>query len=525
MRTKYSVLNVIVGMGSQVLIALVGLVSRKVFIDSLGIQIQGINATLTSIITMLSLTELGIGTAIICNLYKPLADGDGRAIAALMQLYSKVYRVIALIVTVIGLCVTPFLPMLLNENDRDLLPTWLLFVLYGLFLADTVVSYLFAYKRSIIIADQHQYMVTTVYTIMTMLTHISQIILLLTTHRALGAYSFLLFLLVKVVCRLIENIVIAHIANRRYPYIRTREKLKVPADILAGIVANTKALALHYIGNYLVTNTATIVISHYLGAGQAGIYSNYLLVINTLVMVFTQVSAGVTASFGNLLATENAEQIYTAFRKAQFVVYLLANFCAISLFCLIPIFLSIWLPGEEQFSVWVVLILSVNFFITSFAEPMGGLRAAAGQFRPDRYVHLFLAALNVGLSILLVQVNWIGIFGVFFSVFLCRCIKELTVLPHICYRHILHQPFIRYEASMWRYLLTTLLAGGATYVVCRLVTVDQLLLTLLLRGVVCLIVSNGIALLLFRRTPEYQAFIALLRQFVRKLVPKKEEAA
>ena len=154
MRTKYSILNVVMGMTSQALIALIGLVSRKVFVDMLGFEMQGINATLTSIITMLSLTELGIGSAIVCNLYKPLAEGDNKAVAALMQLYSRVYQVIALIVTVLGLCVTPFLPMLLNEGDRGIVSTGMLVVFYWLLLADTAVSYLFAYKRSIIIADQ-----------------------------------------------------------------------------------------------------------------------------------------------------------------------------------------------------------------------------------------------------------------------------------------------------------------------------------------------------------------------------------
>lgn len=517
MRTKYSILNVVMGMTSQALIALIGLVSRKVFVDMLGFEMQGINATLTSIITMLSLTELGIGSAIVCNLYKPLAEGDNKAVAALMQLYSRVYQVIALIVTVLGLCVTPFLPMLLNEGDRGIVSTGMLVVFYWLFLADTAVSYLFAYKRSIIIADQRQYVVTTVYTVMTLLTHASQIVLLLTTH------SFLLFLIARVICRLIENLVIAAIANRRYPAIRIKEKLKVPAEILGGIVGNIKALALHYIGNYLVTNTAMLVITHYLGALIAGYYSNYLLVINTLVLMFAQVSTGITASFGNLLATGDSQQAYTAFKKAVFTVYVLANFCAVSLFCIIPSFLSFWMPQMQQFSVWTVLVLSLNFFITSFAEPMGGLRAAAGQFRPDRWLHPLLAVLNIGLSVLLVQ--YIGVFGVFFSILICRCIKELTVLPHICYKRILKRPFSEYYRLLLPYLATTLLSGGVTYLLCRLVTVGNSLVTLLLRCVVCLVAANGIVALLYCRTDEFRYLLSLAGSFFRRLTGKKEGGA
>ncbi len=510
MRTKYSVLNVFVGVMSQVLIALIGLVSRKVFIDQLGYDIQGVNATLTSIITMLSLTELGIGTAIVCNLYKPLAEDDRPAIIALMQLYSKVYKIIAAVVAGIGLCVIPFLPMIfaLNDTNSDVVSQWELILFYGLFLLDAVLSYLFAYKRSIIIADQRQFIITTVYTIMTLLMHTLQIVLLIVTK------SFLAFLIVKVLCRFIENFIDAMISNRRYPYIRTKEKYKVPDEVLHSITGNIKALALHYIGNYAVSNTATLVITHYIGTESSGIYSNYLLIINTLVTVFTQVSAGITASFGNLLATGDSEQTYRAFRKASFVVYMMANFCAISLFCIMPTFFQIWLGDDfTPYGTITVLVLCVNFFITSFAESMGGLRSAAGKFRPDRYLHIFLAVGNILLSIILVQTP-LGVTGVFLSIFICRCIKELTVLPHICYKHILKHPFSQYEKMLWMYLGVTAVAGAATYGLCYLCTghIGNILVLLVLECVVCVVVPNAVVSLVFCRTDEFKYLISLVKQ-------------
>lgn len=515
MRTKYSVLNVLSGMLSQVLIALIGFVSRKVFIATLGIGMQGVNATLTSVITMLSLSELGIGTAIICNLYKPLADGDEKSVTSLMQLYAKVYRIIAGIVLFLGLLVVPALPMILAAEDVAAIPQGYLTVVYLLFLCDVVISYLFAYKRSILTADQKNYVVTLVATGSNLLTGVTQIVVLLLTK------NFVFYLLLKIFFRLAENLILALIANRRYPYICEKEKIPVPKPVRYNIFSNTKALALHYIGNYLINGTDMMIITKFLGTAVSGVYSNYYMILTVLKTVFSQISAGITASFGHLLSEGNKESLYAAFRKVLFVVFALSNFAAITLFCLFQDFLQLWLPGIDRLSMPVVFILCLNFYITSISEPAGGLRASAGLFRPDRYLHLFLAALNLVVSILLVQ--RIGVFGVFLGTFFCLCIKELTVLPWIVYRNLFEKKLYLYQLTLLGYFAVTLLGGALTWWICSLVTFESLLLTFICHAGICVLLPNLLVAAVFFKTGEFRYLTGLIGGFIRRIIKRGGE--
>lgn len=515
MRTKYSVLNVLSGMLSQILIALMGFVSRKVFIATLGIGMQGVNATLTSVITMLSLSELGIGTAIICNLYKPLADGDQKSVTALMQLYAKVYRVIAAVVLLLGLLIVPALPMILAAEDVAAIPQGYLTVVYLLFLGDVVISYLFAYKRSILTADQKNYLVTLVATASNLLTNTAQIVVLLLTR------NFVFYLLLKIFFRLAENLILAFLANRRYPYICDKQKIPVPKPVRYNIFSNTRALALHYIGNYLINGTDMMIITKFLGTAVSGIYSNYYMILTVLKTVFSQISTGITASFGNLLNEGNKENLYAAFRKVLFVVFALSNFASITLFCLFQDFLQLWLPEVDRLSLPVVFILCLNFYITSISEPVGGLRASAGLFRPDRYLHLFLAALNLVVSILLVQK--IGIFGVFLGTFLCLCIKELTVLPWIVYRNLFDKKLYLYQRTLLGYFAVTLVSGSLTWWVCGLVSLDSLLLTFICRAAICVVLPNLLVVAVFFKTEEFRYLTGLISGFVHRIMKRNGE--
>ena len=92
---------------------------------------------------------MGIGNAIIYSMYKPLAVGDEEKIKSLMSLYKKTYIAIGIFIAVAGLCLIPFLdfiikdPPKIQENLTLIICFWL-----------TQPFLIFAYKRSIIVADQ-----------------------------------------------------------------------------------------------------------------------------------------------------------------------------------------------------------------------------------------------------------------------------------------------------------------------------------------------------------------------------------
>lgn len=498
MRTKNSIKNIVVGIMTQLIMVIIGFVSRRVFVDILGYEMLGINQLFISIISMLSLTEFGIGTAIICKLYKPLADNDEHQVKALIQFFKKTYRFIALTIIGLGAVVTPFLKVFIKE---DIGQPFLIGV-FVLFLIDAILPYFFAHKRNLIFADQKNYIVSLVSSGSTILASAAQIALLILTK------NYILFLSIKIVIRLIENVILTQIANRKYPYIRSVGHISLDRDTRKDIASNTKALSLHYIGNYLINGTDSIIISSFLGALINGYYANYSLIITTLTTLLNQFSIGLLASFGNMISIETKEKSYDVFERVNFVNYVIYQFAAISLLCLINPFIAIWINDESVLSIPTVIVLSLNFYIVGISGMLGSIRASAGIFRPDRYLHLMMAALNIVVSIVLVKV--IGIIGVFIGTMLCLLIKEVSVLPSIVYREIFCVRVREYYKDLAVYFFTTFFTGAIAMYICTTMITGGGIPWLLVRLAVCIIIPNGVVVILFRKTREYKYTCDLL---------------
>lgn len=191
MKTKRAFYNSVAGLSYYIVTISLGLLNQKILIDTLGIDYQGVNGLFSNILSMLSIAELGLGTTIIYHLYQPLIENDESTIIALMQFYKKCYRVIAVVILILGLLIIPFLDMVVTVNTT----IYSLGAIYGFFLADSVISYLFTYKRSILIADQKNYIVISLDILYQCVLKIGQIIILWITH------DFLFYLSLMLVCR------------------------------------------------------------------------------------------------------------------------------------------------------------------------------------------------------------------------------------------------------------------------------------------------------------------------------------
>lgn len=204
MRKKNSIKNMLAATSSNIITIIIGLVAQAIFIKILGTEYLGLNGLFSNIITMLGIVELGIGSAIVYNLYKPIADNDYEQIKSLMQLYKKSYHIIAIIVLIIGVSIIPVLPFFIEEVTVPINTN----AIYLLFLLEVVFSYLLSYKRSILYANQKNFIVNLVHICYTILMNTFQLL-------ALYIYkNFYIYLAIKILFRIIENIVITFIANK-----------------------------------------------------------------------------------------------------------------------------------------------------------------------------------------------------------------------------------------------------------------------------------------------------------------------
>ena len=335
-RTNAVFKNLTIGIAGQLFNLILGFVSRTVFIQQLGVVYLGVSGLFSNIFSILSLVELGIGSAIIFSLYKPIAEKDEIKIRTLMNLYAKLYRTIGVTIFILGLSLLPFLKFLIKDQT-DITNLSLIFLLY---LFDTVISYFFSYKRSLFNADQKAYINIINDNIYLFLSKIIQISVLIITQ------SFIVFLLIQILFNFLSNLSISIKAKKSYPYIKSKSRDKLSSEEFKSIKKNIVSIFLLKAGGVVVNGTDNILISSFIGIVWVGIYSNYLLLIGIIQTLINQIFTPMTASIGNLINSKSKERSLEVFYRVYFLNFLIYGFCSICLFILLNPFIKLWI-GEE----------------------------------------------------------------------------------------------------------------------------------------------------------------------------------
>ena len=294
-RINKSLKNTLFGIAGMFCSLVVSFATKSVFVRLLGAEYNGVNGLFTNILQVLNLAELGFATSIAYALYKPLKAGDKQTTAALMSYFARVYRIIAIVVTVAGCCCIPFLQYLIAEDISEL--SFSLNQLRGyfaMFLANTVCSYLLAYKRTVITADQNNYLITNVDNLCNILLNVAQIVLLLIYK---NFYAYLAIMIAKTV---VNNLILHVIAGKKYPYLHTYRKEKLTKAEKSAIFKNVQAAFLHRIGTVIIFGTTSIIISAFVSLIDAGKYSNYIMIVTNVNNFINIVFNSMTASIGNL---------------------------------------------------------------------------------------------------------------------------------------------------------------------------------------------------------------------------------
>lgn len=494
MRVRNSLRNISAAMAQYIITILINFVARAVFIKTLGAEYLGLNSLLTSIISMLSIAELGIASAIVFTMYKPIAENDKETIKSLMKFYRNCYRIIGCIVLILGICFIPFLNLIIESNSFS----ESIYIIYILFLLDTLFSYLFSYKRSILYAHQKNYMINLIGLIYTLCLNAVQIFILLLTG------NYILYLLIKVVFRLIENSIINIIANRKYPYLKEKNVKKLDKSILSEIFKKVKGLFFHKIGTFIVLGTDNLIISKYLGLTTLGLFTNYTLIVNTLTTLFNQIIVGTTASLGNLLTEGNTEKSFNIYKKLSLFNFWIFSFATISIYCIIDPFITIWIGSEYLLSKSVLLVICLNFYIQGMRNVFNLFRAAAGIYYEDRYIPLIESIINLVVSIILV--NFLGLKGVILGTIISSSILFAYSYPKFVYKPLFGKTIYSYIKEQIYYLGVMLIAFTCTVIVSNIFTNHNSFYNLILNIVICIFLPNFLFFVFLKKKPEFIYF-------------------
>lgn len=508
-RTKKSVINSITSVTTQVATVVINFVIKTIFIHTLGSEYLGVNGLFSNIITMLSLADLGIGVAIPYSLYKPLAEKDHRKVNSLMHFYAKIYTTIGIIVLLVGLSLLPFLPYLIKGETT--VPQ--IHLIYALFVAHSAFSYFFVYKRFLIESDQKGYITSRITFAFNLLVSIVQAIMLLCFQ------SFILYLVSAIVCIVTQNLYISYKASKMYPYLKQKNKEKIPKEDIDDIKKNVSALFIYKIGSVITNGTDNLVISKFLGLIPVGLYSNYILIVNSLNNVLNQLFNAVTSSIGNLVVTTNERRSKNVFECLTFLNFWLYSVCAICLCVLFNSFIVLWIGKDYLLSFSVVVLLAVNFYLTGMGMVTTSFRNAYGLFWKGKYRPIIMVVINIVISILLVKP--LGVAGVLVGTVVSRILTVAWLDPYIVYHYGFHRSskryFIKYAIFLILFLGTMLLTN---FVIGFFP--DGNFFWFLLKAVFTFCLVNGIFLLIFHDTGEFHYFFDKLQGFWFRIRQKKQ---
>lgn len=515
-RTSKSLKNVLIGLIGLSLNLIFQFVSRSVFIYLLGAEYNGVNGLFTNVLQILSIAELGFAYSVAFALYKPLSTGDEQTVSAIMNYFAKIYRVIALIVLIAGCICIPFLQYLIAD-DLSALPFELneLRVYFCFYLANTVSSYLLAYKRTIVTADQNAYIVSNVDNIGSVILYIIQIVLLFIFK---NYYVFLTCMIVKTVS---TNVVITLISNKKYPYLRKYSKLKINNAERREIIKYVEASFCHRIGGVAIYGTTSVIISAFVSLVEAGMYSNYIMIVNGVTMLVDMIFNSVTASVGNLCVGSDDGHKFTVFRRVSYVSNFISVFAMVCFMCLFNPFVLIWLKNADMcFNLLVVGAISLSASITFLRKSVNMFKDAQGLFKKDWFKPLIEAGAGVALAICLSRV-W-GTFGVIAGYAMSTLFIAVPIETFVLFKFGLKKSFfiqMLYDAG-------TLVFGAILTLLCLFICsyLPQGTLWFLLRGVICIAVSAGAYVLFTFTTDEFKYFVRLAGKILKKIFRKKTSA-
>lgn len=511
-RVKNSIRNTLFAAIAYVVKMLLQFAVRAVFVRYFVVEYLGINGLYSNILNVLSLAELGVGNAIVYSMYKPIAENDIEKVKSLVNLYKKLYLIIGCAVTVLGLSLIPALPYIIKDAPNLEINLTFIYVLY---LAQTVIGYFFAYRRSLIFAYQRNDVESKVSLISQILLAISQILIIILWK------NFYAYTAAFVICSALDALGIFVLSYKLFPEIKGKAQ-KLEKTDTKQIAKNTGAMVFHKIGSAVVFSTDSIIISAYIGSAILGIYSNYTLVtvaLGSLINVFVTAFKG---SIGNLIASKSKEDVYKIFLALHMGSVWMTGFIFIGLFVCFQDFELVFTGNSDYLLAFsTVALLTVSFFLTYSKCMVGTFKECAGLFWNDRFRALFEAGINLGLDLLFVR--FLGIDGVLLATIISTVTTILWIEPFVLYKHYFNKNPLKYFARYGVYLILIAVVGAAAYGICYFIPSGNIG-WFILKFAVCLILPNLLFICIVWKTKEFKYLLSVAKGlFGKKNAPEPTE--
>ena len=514
-RTWNTSMNLITGLGGQLLVVLFNFISRTVFIKTLGSDYLGINGLFSDILKMLSLTELGIDTAVNFRLYKPLADHDEKRIRLLMKFYKRAYIVVGLVIFAGGLLLLPFLPYLVKDYYKfEQLNINAVFV-FIIYLAQSTSSYLFfAARTSIVKADQKWYLINIVDYAVTVIVNIIQIIILVLLR------DFIIYTVISAAGVILQSFLNAIVSTKMYPYAFEKDKDNISKSEITDIFKDIASLFVFKVNTVILKASDNLVLSIFIGLEIVGLYSNYLMFYLTITTLLQRVYDSVRASTGNLFANSSDDEKRKFFETMNFISILLYGTACVGIALEVDEFIACWIGSGFIIAQPFAILIGVEILFAGLKKNLNQIRNVSGVFKQMWYRPLIGIILNLVVSIVLVRI--IGIYGVIIGTISADVLTNFMLDPFVIYKYSLngHGSAKDYYVRNFLYFIVLTVVLVLDYFVCQNFITGFGWLSVIVHAIICGI-SVPIALcIVFHKTREYRYLKSIVMKGFKQLFCK-----
>ena len=503
-RGTIAIRNSTVSLLTQILTIVLQFATRSVFIRYLGVELLGLSSTFASLLSTLSLAELGFQSAVVFNLYAPLAAHDEDAISKIVSIYRVIYQFIGILFIIASVCCLPLLKYVI----KGIAVTNLVRCIFLIQAANTASTYFLSYKRSVLYADQQEYLSNLTDAAVNIAANVIQIVL------TVWLRSYVVYLLVRLAQTIAGNLIVHRLCDKKYPYLR-----RVPVDrqILTRIVHQVKDIFFGKLAGYVYSSTDSLVISAFVGTVQVGFLNNYVMIAGSIKTIANSITGPITPIIGNLLAdTQKTQSQRSVFDSYTFVRFLLAGLTAAPIIVLSDCFIEMWIGGEYLMSRSVVILLAADLYIHIVHSSCCDYITGSGLFAFDRRVSMAGAGINLVTSVLLV--NRLGISGVLIGTVISQLVFWIC-RSYGVFRYCFHggwSAYLLYWGKHLYYLAVFFAVCTVQSAIFSILPIEISLIRFVVGGVLCEVLFLISALLLCGWMPEERSILSFAARFLRK---------
>lgn len=424
-RTKNSLRNSYTALAFYFLEMLIAFWSRKVFIDYLGTEVLGLNTTSANLLQFLNIAELGIVSAVTFTLYKPIANRDKKSIDEIISVQGWLYRRIGVFVLIGAVVMMCFFPLIFAKVE---LPMWYVYATFSAYLYSSLLTYFFNYKQIILSASQQEYKITMSYKSILIIKNLVQIYAI--SHFN-NPYEW--WLILHFAVSTLASVNINRIIKKNYPNLDVNiskgKELKNKYQI---IITKVKQLFFHKIAGFVLSQTSSLIIYAFTSLTMVALYGNYIIITNSIKIMFNTAFNGVNASIGHLISTSDTSKSIAVFKELFTLRFLCTTAILFSLYRLLDPFICVWIGSEYLMDSTIVILILAILYIEMMRGVIDSYIAASGLFK-DIYAPIVEAVLNLTLSITLGY--FFGISGILSGVLISLLCVVFVWKPYFLFKH------------------------------------------------------------------------------------------